>query len=306
MDESVVRKYLTAGDIAERVKRRAEREVKPGVRLLDLVSTLESYVVELGGRPAFPVNVSVDHEAAHRTPYADEESTIPEDSVVKVDVGVHVDGFIADTAITVALSEKHRDLVEAAREALEKALSFVRPGVRASEVGAVIERTVRSRGFKVVRNLSGHSLAEYTIHAGETIPNYRDPLNFSRLKPGVAYAIEPFATTGSGVVHSEKRVSIYAVKPSTVYRNTSEEQLIEAITKKVRTLPFTERWFPELVALLGLERLRETLKTLSKKNYLISYPVLSDTPGSYVAQFEETVLILSDKSVIVTTSKNTP
>lgn len=302
----MVRRYVAAGDIAERAKRRAEREVRPGVRILDLATAVENYILELGGRPAFPVNVSVNSEAAHRTAYIDDESTIPEDGVVKVDIGVHVDGYIADTAITVPLTERHRDLVDAAREALERALSCVRPGVRASDVGAVVERAVRSRGFRVVRNLSGHSLAEYTIHAGETIPNYRDPLNFGRLRPGAAYAIEPFATTGSGVVRSERRVGIFAVRPTARPGDAARGQVLATIFDRVRTLPFTERWFPDLASLLGLERFRETLRELSRLGYLIAYPVLSDRPGSYVAQFEETVLVLDDGTVLVTTSRGVP
>lgn len=306
MEESVVRKYVTAGDIAERVKRRAEREIKPGVKLLALATSLESYIVELGGKPAFPVNISVNNEAAHRTANVDDESTLPEDGVVKVDIGVHIDGCIADTAITVSFSERYRDIVEATREALDRALKHVRPGVRTSEVGSVIEKTIRSRGFRVVRNLSGHSLAEYTIHAGETVPNYRDPLNFGRFKPGVAYAIEPFATTGGGVVHGEKRVNIYAIRPFSRFDSAPEGHVVATIYEKVRTLPFTERWFPNLISLLGLERFRETLRELGRLGYLISYPVLSDTPGSYVAQFEETVLVLYDGSVLVTTSRGAP
>lgn len=303
MEESIVRKYVTAGDIAERVKARAVREVKPGVKLLSLVAALESYIIELGARPAFPVNISVNNEAAHKTAYIDDESTLPEDGVIKIDIGVHVDGYIADTAITVALSEKYQDLIDTTREALEKALKCIKPGIRASDVGSVIEKVIRSRGFKVIKNLSGHSLAEYTIHAGDTIPNYKDPLNFSRLKPGVAYAIEPFATTGRGTVYSEKRITIYAVKPLSTYENIPREQIITTIFRKVRTLPFSERWFPELVALFGTEKFREMLRELGKLGYLISYPVLSDVQGSYVAQFEETVLVLNDKSVLITTNK---
>ncbi len=304
MEEPVVRKYIAAGEIAERVKERAERETKPGVKLLSLITILENYIVELGGRPAFPVNVSINNEAAHRTAYIDDESVLPEDGVVKVDIGVHVDGCIADTAITVPFSEKHRKLVEAAREALERALKHVRPGARVSDVGSVIERAIRERGFRVVKNLSGHSLAEYTIHAGDTVPNYRDPLNFARFRPGTAYAIEPFATTGRGVVSSEKRVSIYSVRPPIRRGGAPEEHIVENIFGRVRTLPFSERWFPEMASLLGVGRFRKALENLSKLGYLVSYPVLSDVPGSYVAQFEETVLILDDGSVIVTTSKS--
>lgn len=306
MEESVVRKYIAAGEIAERVKERAEREAKPGVKILSLVASLESYIVELGGRPAFPVNVSVNNEAAHRTAYMDDESVLPDDGVVKIDIGVHVDGYIADTAVTVSFSESHQKLVDAAREALERALRCVRPGVRASEIGSVVERAVREKGFRVVKNLSGHSLARYVVHAGDTIPNYRDPLNLSRLRPGVAYAIEPFATTGRGVVESERRVSIYSVRPSARLESAPEGHLLSLILERVRTLPFSERWFPEVAAMLGLERFRRTLESLSRQGYLISYPVLSDVPGSYVAQFEETVLMLDDGSVIVTTSRRVP
>ncbi|MCS7099630.1 MAG: type II methionyl aminopeptidase [Sulfolobales archaeon] len=303
MDEDAVKKYLAAGGIAEKAKDRAMREAKPGVKILSLVSILENYIVELGGNPAFPVNVSVNNEAAHRTAYINDESTLPEDGVVKIDIGVHVDGFIADTAITVCFSEKYRELVETTREALEKALRAVKPGIRASEIGFVIEKVVRGRGFKVIRNLSGHSLAEYTIHAGETIPNYRDSLNFNRIRPGVAYAVEPFASTGRGVVYNEKRVNIYSIRPTFLFKEISGEHVLMSIYKKRRTLPFSERWFPELATLLGVDGFRELLKELSRAGYLIPYPVLSDIPGSFVAQFEDTVLVLDDGSVIVTTNR---
>jgi methionine aminopeptidase, type II len=302
LNEEVVRKYLKAGEIAKKVKARASREVVPGARVLDVVTSIESYIKELGAEPAFPVNISINNEAAHRTAYIDDTDVIPEDSVVKIDIGVHVDGYIADTAITVSFAERYRDLLEAVREALDKALKAVKPGVKASDIGSVIEKAIKSKGFKPVKNLSGHSLAEYTIHAGETIPNYREPLNFSRLTPGTAYAIEPFASTGRGVVHEEKRVSIYSIKRSPKCEELPERQIISEIYKKVRTLPFSERWFPELATVVGgVSRLREIFKGLSNLGCLIAYPVLSDIPGSRVAQFEETVLLLKDGSVLVTT-----
>lgn len=305
MDEEIVRKYLRAGEIAEKVKARALREVKPGDKILDVVTFLENYIRELGAEPAFPVNISIDNEAAHRTAYIDDVGTVPEESVVKIDIGVHVDGYIADTAITISFTDKYRDLVEATREALDKALKAIKPGIRASDIGSVIERVIKSRGFKPVRNLSGHSLAEYTIHAGETIPNYRDPLNFNRLTPGVAYAIEPFASTGRGIVHEEKRISIYSIKRYTKCEELPEDQIIKEVFKKVRTLPFSERWFPELIIVVGgVSRLREIFKNLSNSGCLTAYPVLSDTPGSRVAQFEETVLLLKDGSVLVTTQRD--
>jgi methionyl aminopeptidase len=303
LTEEDIRSYIRAGWIASRVKERAAKEVKPGARMLDVANSLESYIVELGGMPAFPVNISINSEAAHRTAYLGEESIIPEESVVKVDIGVHVNGFIADTAITLDFSGRMAQLVEAVNDALEKALKYVKPGVRVSDVGALIERAIRSKGFKVVRNLSGHSLDRYVVHAGETIPNYRETLNLSRFRTSSAYAIEPFASTGRGLVSSEKRVYIYAVRRVDIEQGAREVCVLENVYMKVRTLPFTERWFPELVSELGLQGFRETLSELVKQGYLIAYPVLSDVPGSYVAQAEETVLILDDGSTLVITSK---
>jgi len=300
--EEDVRSYVRAGWIASRVKERAAREVKPGARVLDVASSLESYIVELGGMPAFPVNISINSEAAHRTAYLGEESVVPEGSVVKIDIGVHVNGFIADTAITLDFSGRMAGLVEAVNEALEKALRHVKPGVRVSDVGALIERTIRSRGFKVVRNLSGHSLDRYVVHAGETVPNYRETLNLSRFRTPAAYGIEPLASTGRGIVSSERRVYIYAVRRLGVEQGTLEARVIGEVYRKVKTLPFTERWFPELVSELGLQSFRGVLSELARRGYLVAYPVLSDTPGSYVAQAEETVLILDDGSTIVITS----
>lgn len=300
----MVRKYIRAGEIAERVKARVELVVKPGSRILDIVTSLENYILELGGKPAFPVNVSINNEAAHRTAYVDDDGLIPEDGVVKVDIGVHVDGYIADTAVSIPLSERYLELVEATREALERALKNVRPGIRVSEVGSVVEKVIRSRGFKVIKNLSGHSLAEYTIHAGETIPNFRDPLNLSRFRPGTAYAIEPFATTGRGVVSSERRVTIYAVKSPTRCEEGLEQHMVEEIYRRFKTLPFSERWLQDLISRIGLWKLREQLNYLSKSGCIISYPVLSDILSSYVAQFEDTVLVLDDRSIIVTTNRS--
>jgi methionyl aminopeptidase len=303
LSEEDVRSYVRAGWIASRVKERAAKEVRPGVRVLDVVNLLENYIVELGGAPAFPVNISINSEAAHRTAYVGEDSVIPEESVVKVDIGVHVNGFIADTAITLDFSGRMTRLVEAVNDALERALKYVKPGVRVSDVGALIERSIRSRGFKVVKNLSGHSLDRYVVHAGETVPNYRETLNLARFRTSVAYAIEPFASTGRGLVSSERRVYIYAVRRLDVEQGEREAQVVRRVYERVKTLPFTERWFPELISELSLQNFRGILSELARRGYLVAYPVLSDIPGSYVAQAEETVLILNDSSTLVITSK---
>jgi len=132
--------------------------VKPGVKLEEVAEKVESYIRELGGQPAFPLNISINEVAAHRTPMIGDDEVIPEESVVKVDIGVHFNGYIADTAVTLVFNDKYNKLAEAAADALEKALLAVGPGVRFSKVGAVIETTIKKHGYKAIKNLSGHSL----------------------------------------------------------------------------------------------------------------------------------------------------
>ncbi len=295
--------YVKAGEIAKKVKADVSRWVKPGVRLVELAELIENRIRELGGMPAFPVNISVNEVAAHKTPLIDEELRIPEDSIVKVDIGVHVEGFIADTAVTLSFSDRYEDLIEANKEALSKAISTVSPGRKFSEIGSVVEKVARRSGFKVIKNLSGHSLGRYRIHAGEVIPNHRDPFTLGRFKTGRAYAIEPFLTLSSGrgyVTEVKGNVQIYALRRETAKGLTEEEaQLIEKIVTKFKTLPFCERWLRDVKP---LGRLRKLLNSLVSKGILIAYPVLVEVSKSPVSQFEETVYITEEGEVIVTTA----
>ncbi|HDD34266.1 MAG TPA: M24 family metallopeptidase, partial [Thermofilaceae archaeon] len=159
-------KWITAGDIAREALGKALDLVREGVKLLQLAEELEGYIRRMGAQPAFPVNISVNEIAAHYSPSVDDEAVIPPGAVVKVDVGVHVDGYIADTALTIALSSRHAALVDAARHALREALSTLKAGIRLGEIGSAVERAVRARGFKPISNLSGHSMSRYVLHSG--------------------------------------------------------------------------------------------------------------------------------------------
>ncbi|MCY0867987.1 MAG: type II methionyl aminopeptidase, partial [Desulfurococcus sp.] len=261
--------------------------------LLELAEHLEGRIRELGGEPAFPVNISINHIAAHYTPIPGDSSVIPNDSVVKIDIGVHVDGFIADTAATVALSPVYEGLVEASRRALEKVAEAIHPGVKANEIGRIIEDTVKSMGFKPVRNLSGHSIDWYTLHAGLSIPNYADLLSRWRLEPGV-YAIEPFASTGVGLVEEAREVTIYSLKKKN--RIPSEvRDIYEKLYGERRTLPFAERWLYKYT-----RDTRAAVSQLARAGLTQSYPVLVEKSRGMVSQFEHTFLVL-EKEVIITT-----
>ena len=294
--------YVKAGEIAFRVKDFVSRYVKPGMRLTDVANSVESYIRELGGEPAFPVNISINDVAAHRTALADDPDVIPENSVVKIDIGVHVNGYIADTAITLVFNDKYLPMAEVNKEALYKGLRSLRPGMRFSELGGIIESIVKRRKVRVIRNLSGHSLGRYLIHAGDVIPNYRDPLTLGRFKVGKAYAIEPFVTNGRGYVRELRgSVQIYALKPNASLSGLSGDVyvLAEEIERRFKTLPFCERWLLNVFNDIG--KLRLLLKQLVSRGVLVSYPVLVEAGGGIVTQFEETVVV-STEGVIVTTN----
>ncbi|MEM0361959.1 MAG: type II methionyl aminopeptidase [Sulfolobales archaeon] len=300
MDEEVIRKYVRAGDIAWRVKQFVSNYLRPGVKLLELANNVETMIRELGGQPAFPVNISINSIAAHKTPLLDEvEAVIGDDDVVKVDIGVHFDGYIADTAITICHNDRFELLVESAREALERSLIMVKEGVRFSSIGGIIEETAKKYGFKPIRNLGGHSLGRYLIHAGDIIPNYNDISQFGRFRRGEAYAIEPFISDGKGYVVELNEVNIYALVKTKFKNLTAQElRLANLVLERFKTLPFCERWLAREVD-LPLNLLRSTLNTLALKNVVRKYPILQEASSTaYVAQFEETVLICDDVLII--------
>lgn len=303
MGEEPLKAYLKAGEIAYRVKQAVKSFVRPGVSLLEVVGNIERIIRDLGGEPAFPVNISVNEIAAHRTPYADDTELIPEDAVVKVDLGVHVDGYIADTAVTVVFSDRAVKLVEATREALAKALTLAAPGTPLNSFGRVIEATARSYGLNVVKNLSGHSLGRYLIHAGDVIPNHATVVPAGRMVSGKAYALEPFITEGRGYVEEVRgSVQIYALTSNikSLKRLSGEEaRLAEVVSKRFRTLPFCERWLKDIYP--DLTQLRSLLQSMVRKSALVSYPVLREASNKLVSQFEETVVVWGE-DVIVTTN----
>ncbi len=298
MPEDVVNLYRKAGDIAARVRDEAARRVKPGLKAIDLCEWVENRIRELGGQPAFPCNISVNEVAAHYSPLPGDEYRIPEDAVVKIDVGVHIDGYIADTAVTISLSEKYGGLLEAVKEALEKALEAFKPGTPFTAIGRIIESTIRSRGYNPIRNLSGHSLARYTIHAGKIIPNVGDRLVKGTISCG-AYAIEPFGTTGLGVVVEREPVTIYAYTGKRVRARLAldEKKVLTTIVSKFKTLPFSPRWLQDI---MDFNKLKHVLSKLARRGVLIAYPILVEKSNGIVAQFEHTVIVNGDEIIVTT------
>jgi len=293
-------KLRAAGRIASRVREYSKSIVKPGVRASDVCLSLESLIVELGGLPAFPCNISINDVAAHYTPSIDDDVVIPEGAVVKIDVGVHIDGFIADTATTIDLSGDYSKLLEASEGALEEAIAHVKPYTSLYEIGRVVEQKVKSVGFKPIRNLSGHNILRYRVHGGLSIPNYADrSLRNTRIPPGSVIAIEPFATNGKGLVVDKQTINIYSYTGRTpkIALTERESEILRVIIERFKTLPFTPRWLKDIAE---PKELINNIKSLQAKGVLHGYPVLVEMGGGIVAQFEHT-LYISDSEVIVIT-----
>ncbi|MCE4613482.1 MAG: type II methionyl aminopeptidase [Desulfurococcales archaeon] len=300
LDEEAVEKLVKAGEIAARTRELGARLVREGSRASEVCSRLEEYIVENGARPAFPCNFSVNHVAAHYTPGVSDDVVVKEGDIVKVDVGVSIDGFIADTAVTVDVGGSHEGLVRASEEALDAVVRLMRPRIRIYEIGKAIEPVVKRRGFRVIRNLAGHTIGRYTIHAGTSIPNYPERKSFyARIEPGTVVAIEPFATNGRGYVVEGGPVNIYAYtgKKPRIPLNELETEILEHVREEYRTLPFTPRW---LARRWRPEEVVEALKSLASKGVLHAYPVLVESGRGLVSQAEHTFVVLKDR-VIATT-----
>ena len=295
MDE--MRAYEKAGEIAARAREKGKELVKPGKRVLEIAEEIERMITDLGAGIAFPANVSINENAAHYTPSHDDPLEVGEEDVVKVDVGVHVDGYIADTAVTVDLSGENQDLVEASEQALENVITAAKAGITVGELGRIIEETIRGKGFRPVSNLSGHLLGRYLLHAGISVPNTGNG-DKTVLEEGMAVAIEPFASTGEGIVREGPVTEIFALQAMPRVRGQHARRILEIAASDYKTLPFAERWLYNK-GMTGFQ-VRIGLKELVESGALKPYPVLHDVKGSLVSQAEHTLIIEKDSCKVIT------
>jgi len=297
VEADVLDKYVRAGEVAAQVREETRTRVEEGVKLIDICEWVEDRIRKLGAEPAFPCNISVNEVAAHYTSPPGDESIIPPRSLVKVDIGAHVDGYIADTAITICLDPLKERLVRAAETALKEALRSVGPHVRISRISALIEKTIRALGCKPISNLTGHNLARYTVHAGISIPNVAHR-SLKKLEPGQAYAIEPFATEewGAGVVVEGPETTIFRLVKMRAKGKRARE-LLRRIQEAFKTLPFAERWLWRLVP---RNKYEGAWRELLSSGAVMGYPVFIERTGCPVAQAEHTIVVLEDGCIITT------
>lgn len=305
-------------EIHRRVRKNVQGKLQPGVSLTDIANTIEDATRKFTGAEdlttmenpisqgiGFPTGLSLNHCAAHFTPNAGDQTILKKEDVLKVDIGVQVNGYIVDSAFTVAFEPQYDNLLTAVREATYEGIKQSGIDVRLTDIGEAIQEVMESyevdingKTFQVkpCRNLCGHNIAPYTIHGGKSVPIVKNG-DTTKMEEGEHFAIETFGTTGRGYVVSGGECSHYARSPDVNIQPTLSraKQLLHAIDKNFGTLPFCRRYLDKL----GEDKYLYALNNLVKQGIVQDYPPLNDIHGSYTAQFEHTILLHPHKKEVV-------
>jgi len=300
MEESEFESYVKAGEIAKEVKAFARDLIEPGMKLIDVAEGIDAKIVELGGEIAFPVNLSLNEIAAHYTPAPGDDKIA--EGILKIDVGVCVDGYIADTAFSVDLTSdgEFGDMMELNKKILSDISEIVKPGVLVKDIGDVamdsLEKWNSEKGssFAIIKSLSGHSLGQNDIHAGLTISNYR---NDNRAELSGAFAIEPFVTSGVGDIYEGEPGGIYVLQADKPVRDRDAREVLNYIKETFITRPFCLRFLVKEFEKFSVNRLRFILRGMVKTGILHEYPMLIEKSRKPVSQFENTFVVADEKVV---------
>nr|MDO8085307.1 type II methionyl aminopeptidase [Candidatus Sigynarchaeum springense] len=302
VEEAILEKYRNAGKVCAEAAKHARTLAKPGVSVLELGNKIEKFILDKGASLSFPVNISLDDVAAHYSPSIDDTFTLPEKGILKIDIGTHVDGYIADHAITVDIGNTggiYQKLIEAAEAGLDVVVKNFRAGQNVVHIGKLVEEAIVKAGFVPIRNLGGHNLEQYNLHGGVFVPNTGSGYPYV-LKEGDVFAVEPFSTNGAGYVIDGTSKFIYR------FQKRPKHQLpmplasyLEMIRKQCYTLPFSPRW---LLGKIPKERIMPAILELAHKDLLQAYPLLMERQGGLVAQAEHTLIVHKDHAEITTVS----
>ena len=300
------------GKIHREIKEDLKTYIKPGMKVLDVVNYIEGNIktkIEydpnnyLKSGIGFPTGFSINNCAAHWTPEKNNQDILKKDDIVKIDFGIHKNGYIIDSAFTFSFNNNYQELINASVEANTQAIKESGPDAILGEIGKNIQEIIESHeiemgnkvySIKSVGDLTGHSISRYDIHSGKAVPNICIPFYQLRMKEGEVYAIEPFASTGKGKVFPDNNnCSHYMIKnlnlkDSRLSKN--EIDFIKKLYKKYFTLPFCKRWLDNESIEYGL------LDKLSEMGLINSYPPLYDIKNSLVSQHEHTIFV-KDKGV---------
>jgi methionyl aminopeptidase len=309
----MIEKYKKAGKIVSKTRSMAVEYVKADMKIIDLINYVEGNIIEMGGMIAFPCNVSINEITAHYTSPPGDESTIKMGDLVKIDLGAHVDGYIADSAISVfigddssvsiqeSVDEEFEEnlsikMIETAHEALESAICTIKDGVELGKVGKSIEETINNKNFNSISNLTGHSMDRWILHSGVSVPNIKEE-NTHIIHEGDVLAIEPFVTNGIGRVGDTNDAYIFRFLRGRPMRMVQAKKLLDTIATNYKTLPFSQRWLTDHI---DPKYLNMAMRQLLASRAIYPYHVLKEKSNSRVAQAEHTVIVESDGCRVIT------
>ncbi|KZX11899.1 type II methionyl aminopeptidase [Methanobrevibacter oralis] len=304
----MIESYLKSGKIVSKIRSDASKMIVDGALAIDIVEYVEGEIIKSGAEIAFPCNLSINEIAAHYTSPINDNTTINAGDMVKLDLGAMVDGYIADSAVTVIAGGNidenftqdeinlHEEIVEASAAGLEAAISTVRAGIEVSKIGKAVHEAIAEYDLNPIFNLTGHSLEQYNLHAGISIPNYDNNDNYV-LEEGQAIAIEPFATNGKGMVNDAPGHYIFSYMAKKPFRMKSTQKVLKYIQHHHAHVPFSGRWISEK---FGERRGGIALKQLSDAMSIYPYAPLREKKDCFVSQKEHTFIVEKEGCTITT------
>jgi methionyl aminopeptidase len=294
MDLNEIEKWKKAGKITSEVREYAKTLIVKGASLLEVTELIEKKIYELGAKPAFPVTISLNEISAHYS--ADfNENIIFDNDVVKVDIGAERDGYIGDTAFTIDLTGNYTELLLAAKDALDEAIKVAKANVKLSDIGKVIQNAIEKRGFSPITNLTGHGIERYNTHSSPSVPNY-DTRSNEILKANTIIAIEPFATNGLGKIKESNHSTIYSQINSKPMRDITSRKVLKEI-EKYNNLPFNYRWLKDK---FSEGQIKLGIRLLLNAGNLRDHPPLPEVNNGIVSQFEHTLFIGENETIVLT------
>lgn len=312
-DEERWNDFRKGAEIHRRVRKHINNVIQPGLTTTEVADTIESAVRTFMNEDdtkkagiGFPTGVSLNYCAAHYTPNAGDKTVLKYEDVMKVDYGIHVNGYIVDCAFTKTFDPKYDNLLKAVREATNTGIKEAGIDVRLTDIGEAIQETMESYEVeldgktypvKAIRNLNGHNIGRFQIHGGKSVPIVKNG-DETKMEEGEAFAIETFGSTGRGYVVAEGECSHYAKNvdaPHIPLRLNKAKTLLANIDKHFGTLPFCRRYLDRI----GEEKYLFALNSLVKAGIVQDYPPLNDARGSYTAQYEHTILLHPTRKEVV-------
>jgi len=295
LNPNEIEKWRNAGKLAHKALYFGKDLIKNKASMLEITETIEKYVIENGGKLAFPTNLAINDVGAHWTPSSKSTKVFKNGDLVKLDVGVHIDGYIGDNALTVEIgTHKYKKMIEASKEALNTAIEVASPGINVGMIGHAVQNTIESYGYKPISNLTGHGIKRYNLHSGISVPSIGER-GGSVLKSGDIIAIEPFVTDGAGRVGGKRNSNIYHMRQVRKIRDEKASKLMIEIQERYKGLPFAERWLHSIQ-----KDSAKNLQKLMRAGIISYYPVLDELGKGMVTQSEHTIMITNNGIEVLT------